>query len=118
MRVIHVPGIIACGAEERTDGPFKKRAVSLKLITGLSRHYTIEGIVVEHGHSAANTANTLINRIVKVVVVNFSCPATAPAPIFCPVTLHLRVIHMVVPPDPSPAAKVVWAACWQASQGF
>jgi hypothetical protein len=118
MRVIHVPRIIAGRAEERTGGPLEYRAVSLKLISGLSRRDAIEGIVVKHRYSTSNTTGAKRRSCMKIVVVNFSRPAAAPAPIFRAVTLHLRVIHMVVPPDPSAAAKIIRTARWQASQSF
>ena len=57
VRIIHVPRIISCRASEWTGYPLEHRAISLKLITGLSRRYSIEGIVMKHCYSAANTAN-------------------------------------------------------------
>src|SRR5437899_11007728 len=59
VRVIHVPRIISRRASERTGGPLEHRAVSLKLITGLSRRYAIEGIVVKHRRPAATAANAV-----------------------------------------------------------
>ncbi len=112
VRVIHVPRIIAGRAEERTGGPFEKQAVSLKLIHRVSRPLTVNSVIVEYGHAASYAADAAHAAPweMEVVIVNLPCSAPVPSTILRAVALHLRAIHVVVPPHPTCASKVVRSA--------
>ena len=116
--IVPVPRIIAGRTEEWRGRPFEDRAIRLKLIARLPWGHAIKRVVMKNRYPATDTAYAKRRSSVKIVVINFSRPAAPPAPIFCAVTLHLRIIHMIVAPHPSAAAKIIRTASWQASQSF